>query len=229
MANNKKKSAETQTAIDEINDTLTGLGAKVQNNQKIIYIATGVVAIIALCILIYIYLIREPGIRKANDAIGRADIQLALGNDSVALAQYIDVADNKSYDAANRAALQSAILLYEKGDYEQALKYIDKFSAKEAFIGAAAYSLKGDCYVNLDQLDNAIGAFKKAISQSDDNAAYTPFFMQKLARVYNAQGKYADEEKIYEAIMKDYPTYGPTYNIDIEKYLERAKANAAKK
>lgn len=228
MANNKKNSAETQTAIDEINDTLTGLGAKVQNNQKIIYIATGVVAIIALCILVYIYLIREPGIRKANDAIGRADIQLALGNDSVALAQYIDVADNKSYDASNRAALQSAILLYEKGDYEQALKYIDKFSAKEAFIGAAAYSLKGDCYVNLDQLDNAIGAFKKAISQSDDNAAYTPFFMQKLARVYNAQGKYADEEKIYEAIMKDYPTYGPTYNIDIEKYLERAKANAAK-
>ncbi|MDE6267663.1 MAG: tetratricopeptide repeat protein [Muribaculaceae bacterium] len=229
MANNKKNSAETQSAIEEINDTLTGLGAKVQNNQKIIYIATGVVAIIALCILVYIYLFRQPGIQKANDAIGRADIQLALGNDSVALAQYIDVADNRSYDAANRAALQSAILLYEKGDYEQALKYIDKFSAKEAFIGAAAYSLKGDCYVNLDQLDNAIGAFKKAISQSDDNAAYTPFFMQKLARVYNAQGKYADEEKIYEAIMKDYPTYGPTYNIDIEKYLERAKANAAKK
>lgn len=229
MANKKNNPAEPQTAIDEINDTLTGLGAKVQNNQKIIYIASAVVAAIALCVLVYIYLIRQPGIQKANDAIGRADIQLALGNDSVALAQYIDVADNKGYDAANRAALQSAILLYEKADYEQALKYLDKFSAKEAFIGAAAYSLKGDCYVNLDQLDKAVDAFKKAISQSDDNPAYTPFFMQKLARVYNAQGNYADEEKIYEAIQKDYPTYAQTYNIDIEKYLERAKVNASKK
>ena len=107
------------------------------------------------------------------------------------------------------------------------LPFFSKYSADEAFIGAAAYSLEGDCYVNLDQLDNAVKSFNKAIAQSNDNPSYTPFFMLKLARVYNAQQKYGDELKVYEKIEKEYPAYGNMYGVDIRKYLERARLQAA--
>lgn len=225
---NKKQPVEAQTSIDSLNDTLTDVSRKVEDNRKIIYTAALAVVVVVAIILIYLYLVRQPGIQKSNDAVGQADVQLALGNDSVALSRYMMVADDHSYDAANRAALQAAILLYKDGKYEEALKYVKKYDPTESIVGAAAYSLEGDCYVNLDKLSDAVGAYKKAISQSDDNKAYTPFFMLKLARVYRAQNDYAAEAKIYEDITKNYPQYGAMNNINIEKYLERAKIDAAK-
>lgn len=118
----KEKQPATETGLDNLNDSLTQTVQKVQDNKKIITICSLAVVAIAAIILAYVYFFRQPGIQKANDAIGAADLELALGNDSTAMAKYMDLADNGSYEASNRAALQSAILLYEKGDYEKALK-----------------------------------------------------------------------------------------------------------
>ncbi len=226
---NKNHSEEHLNGIDELNDNLTSVTEKVQNNQKIIVWCSLAIAAVVAVVLVYIYLIHEPGVNKANDEVGKADIQLALGNDSVAMAQYMSVADNYGHDAGNRAALQAACLLYQKGEYEKALNYLDKFSPTESLIGAAAYSLKGDCYVNLDNLDKAVSAYKDAISKSDNSALYTPFFMMKLARVYREQKNYSAEAALYQEILNDYPQYGAAYGIDIEKYLNRAKLQAENK
>lgn len=225
MANNQNDNNQNN-AIDNLNDSLTGLGEKVHNNQKIIFIVTGILAVIVLGVLVYIYAFRDPKIQAGNEEIGQADLELALGNDSVALHKYMEVADKHSFDAGNRAALQAAILLYQKGDYKEALKYLDIFSANENIVGPAAYSLEGDCYVNLEDYANAVVAYKKAIDKSDNNPAYTPFFMMKLARVYRAQANYKEEAEVYAEIKKDYPLYGEQNGIDIEKYLDRAKLQA---
>lgn len=225
MANNNDQ--QQNNAIDNLNDQLTGLGAKVQKNQRVIFIIAGIAALIVLGVLVYIYAFRDPKIQAGNEAIGQADIELAMGNDSVALQIYKEVADKHSFDAGNRAALQAAILLYHEGNYEESLKYVKKFTAKEKFIGPSAYSLEGDCYVNLGQLDNAVGAFKKAVAKSDKNPAYTPFFMMKLARVYREQKNYKAEAEVYEEIEQEYPLFGERNRIDIKKYLERAKIQAA--
>jgi len=226
MANKKSASQQENNAIDELNDSLSSVTEKVQNNQKTILWAAVAVAAVVLLILGYIYLIHEPGKAKANDAIGNADIQLALGNDSVALAQYLDVAENYGGDASNRAALQAAGMLYSEGKYKEALDALDNFSASDKVIAAAASSLEGDCYVNLDDLDKAIACFKEAISVSDENPMYTPFFMMKLARVYREQKNYGSEAEIYEEIANEYPAYGSTYRVDVEKLLKRAQLQA---
>lgn len=224
-----KKNQETpETGLDNINDSLTAMTQKVQDNQKLIMMCSATVIAVAVIILAYVYFFRTPVIQKENDSIGAADLELALGNDSVATAQYMEIAENGSYDAANRAALQSAILLYQDGKYEDALKYAEKYSAQDDVIGAGAYSLKGDCLVNLDRLDEAAKAFNEAVSTSDANPAYTPFFIMKLARVYAAQGKHAEEAAQYEKIVKEYPLYGQAHNIDVQKLLERAKLQAGK-
>lgn len=225
----KKTETPAETGLDNLNDSLTSITTKVQEKKKIITICSlGVVALVVI-ILCYFYFFRTPSVNKANDAIGNADLSLALGNDSIALDQYMTVADDMGYDAGNRAALQSAILLYQKGDYQKALEYVNKYSAKEDVIGPAAYSLKGDCYVNLDNLAEAVGCYKQAISKSDDNPAYTPFFMLKLARVYAAQDNQAEAAKIYKEILTKYPEYGSNNNIDIEKLLKRAELLSAGK
>lgn len=214
------------TGLDEINDSLTQMTAKVQDNKKIIAIASAAAVGVAVLIICYFTFFRNPAIQKANDTIGAADLQLALGNDSVAMAQYMNIADNSGYDAANRAALESAILLYQGGKYEEALKYVEKYSAQDEVIGAGAYSLKGDCLVNLDRLDEAVKAYNKAIDQSDENPAYTPFFMMKLARVYRAQNNFKQEAEVLEDINEEYPLYGQQHNVDVQKLLDRARLQA---
>lgn len=224
-----KKTETPESGLENLNDSLTAMTNKVQDNKKIITICSMVVVAIVVIVLAYVYFFRGPGINKANDAVGAADLSLAQGNDSVALAQYMNVADEYGFDAANRAKLQSAILLYQKGDYQKALDYISDYSAKEEIIGAAAYSLKGDCYVNLDKLQDAVKCYKDAISQSDDNPAYTPYFMLKLARVYAALGNHADEASMYKEVMTKYPTYGSANNIDVEKLYDRANLQSQAK
>ena len=225
----KEKMNVPENGMDEINDSLVSVSEKVQNNKGIILWAAGAVLLVVVLVLGYIYLVRQPGMASSNDMIGEADIQLLQGNDSIALEKYASVVENGGYDAENRAALQAAILLYKDGKYEEALGYLDQFSASETVVGAAAYSLKGDCYVNLEKYDDAVSAFKDAISKSDENAFYTPFFMQKLARVYREQGKFAEEAELYRGINTNYPQYGDAYGVDIKKYLRRAEMDAAKK
>lgn len=225
MANNKNQT-ETRTSIDELNDSLSSIEQKVENNKKMIgWAVTALLAVICL-IIAYIFLIREPGIQSANEAIGQADVTLAQGNDSIALVQYQQVANEYGYDAGNRAALQAAILLYEKKDYQAALDYAKKYDAEENLIGAAAAALQGDCLVNLEKYDEAIDAFQKAVKISDGNALYTPIFLMKQATVLRHQERYAEEAKIYEEIKAEYPEFGAAYNVDIEKYLQRAQAQA---
>lgn len=225
MANTNHEE-ETRTSIDEVNDTLTGLGERVQKNPKTIMYACVAVAAVVIAVLVYVYAVRQPGIQSANDVLGQADIELLMGNDSIALAKYQQVADNHGYKAGELAGLNAAILLYKDKKYEEAIKYLNGYSSSESIISAGAKSLEGDCYVNLKKYAEALDCFKKAISLSDGNPAYTPAFMLKEATVLREMKDYKAEAAVYEEIVKEYPNYGPQMGIDVKKYLERAKAQA---
>lgn len=225
MAKNKKQ--ETLNGIDQINEQLTGIEQRVENNQKIIMWACIIVAAVACAVLLYIYGIRKPGIESANNAIGQADITLATGNDSLALQQYQQVADEYGYDAANRANLNAAILYYQKGDWQKALDYVKNYSSSDDVIGASAKALEGDCYVNLGELEKAVKCFASAAKISDKNPLYTPLFLMKEATVQRELKNYAAEAALYQEILDNYPEYQAATQIDVEKYLARAKAQMA--
>lgn len=227
MANNKPNE-ETRTSIDEVNDTLTGIGEKVQSNPKVVVWSCVAVAAVVAIILLYVYVIRQPGQNAANNALGQADIELLMGNDSIALAKYQQVATDHGYDAGNLANLNAAILLYKQGKYEDALKYLKDYSSSETIIGASAKSLEGDCYVNLKKYPEAIDCYKQAVKISDNNPHYTPAFLLKEATVLREQKDFKAEAAVYEEIMNDYPNYGAEIGVDLEKYLERAQDAAAK-
>ncbi len=207
--------------------SLPGIGEKVQSNPKVIVWGCIAVAAVVADILIYVYAIRQPGQNAANNALGQADIELLMGNDSVALAKYQQVAADHGYDAGNLANLNAAIILYKEGKYEEAIGYLKNYSASESVIGASAKSLEGDCYVNLKQYPQAIDCFKQAVKISDNNPHYTPAFLLKEATVLREQKDFKAEAAVYEQILKDYPTYGSEIGVDIKKYLERAQ-DAAK-
>ena len=221
-----KKENETRTSIDELNESLSGIEKKVEENKKMIVWVLGAIVAIAVIILGYVYIIQEPNFENAKTEIAQADSKLALGQDSIALEAYKAVADSYSNDAANRAGLNAGIILFQQGKYEEAINYINKFDAEGVLVGPASQSLIGDCYVNLEKYDEAVKYFDKAISLAGDNDLYTPLFILKKATVLREQGKFAEEAKALEIIKNKYPNFVSGYRVDVDKLIERANAQA---
>lgn len=176
--------------------------------RSIMMWATIIVSVVVVCVLLYIFVYRQPAIEKGNEAIAQADrVAMLENNDSTALAMYEAVAADHGFSAGNRATLESAIRYYRNGDYRKALEYVEKYDATDNVVGALAYGLKGDCLVNLDRNGDAIKAFDKAISQSDKNPQLVPYFMTKKAVVLSAEKKFGEAAEIYKAIEDRYPNF----------------------
>ena len=168
------------------------------------------------------YWMHQRGEEKAAAAMGQADVEM---NDSVQAAMYKKIADDGSYKANERAKLMVAIRYYNEGKYKEALEYLDKASVSSDIIETGVYSLKGDCYANLNQLDEALKSFNKALDSADENPQLVPFVMIKIANVYRAQKNYEKEAEIYSELRKEYPGF----LYDVDKYYARAKAQAGEK
>ena len=180
------------------------------------------VVIVLVAILIW-FLVRQSQVAKADQAIALADVEQ---NDSIALNLYKDAATHGT-KSGDRAKIETAIRLYQAGNYEEAVKYLDDASASDEIVAAGIETLKGDCYVNLQNYDAAIKAYEKAIKEANHNSQLVPIILIKEANVYREQKNYAAEAKAYGKIVEEYPTYGEAANLDIRKYYERAKAAAA--
>ena len=228
----KKQNQSARTTLEEVNESLTSAAQRIEDNKKYINWALIGIAILALLAGGYIWL-HNKNVQEAKEKIGEADIELLQAQDDPAkldkvLKDYEKVAEDFGNKAGERAHINAAILLYQKGEYEKAAKHLEEFSPAGNLIGPATQSLLGDCYVNLKKLDKAISAYDKAISLAGDNEAYTPAFMIKKATVLHHQKKYAEEAAIYQTIKDKYTNYGQQNGFNVDKYLERANALAGK-
>lgn len=195
--------------------------AKAKANKKAIMLSSIIAAVLIVVVLAWI-LIAQAGSRKADELIAKAD---AAQNDSIATALYTDAA-NAGYKSGHRAAAQLGIMYYQRGEYEQAIKCLDKADLDDKVAAAGVYSLKGDCYANLDNFDEAISCYEKAISKADRNPEIVPMLLVKEANIYRSQEKYADEARCYKEIVDEYPSYSSETRTDIKKYYERALAQS---
>ena len=225
MAKNQNQGA--RTTLEEVNESLTSAAQRIEDNKKYINWALIAIALIALIAGGYMYL-HNKNIAEAREQIGNADIELLQGNEDAALKDYEKVAADFSNKTAERAHLNAAILLYQKGEYEKAVKHLEDYSADGNLIGPASKSLLGDCYVNLKKYDKALSAYDQAISMANGNELYAPAFMIKKATVLHEQKKYAEEAAIYQEIKDKYVAYTQQYRFEVDKYLERANALAGK-
>lgn len=198
--------------------------AKAGQYKKAITWCLIVAAVAVIGILAWI-MISQNGSRNADELIAKADTEAIAGNDSIATSLYAQAAE-AGYKSGNRAKAEMGIRLYREGKYEEALKYLDACSLDDEVANAGVYSLKGDCYANLEQYDKALSCFKKAVSAADENPEAVPFFLIKEANIYRMQGKYADEANAYKQIIDEYPAYVTSTRIDINRFYQRALAQS---
>ena len=222
-----KNNHQDETAIDRMNSHLTDASTKIAENKKIIFIAVGAICVVAAFTLSYLFIYKNPHVEKAFDAYNVVETQPML-NDSVAAAQYMEVADNYGNDQAGKlAALSAGEALYNQGKYEEAANYLKKFSSNDDVLNANVQVLIGDCYVNLEKYDEALDYYNKAIRKAGGNPQIVPRVLLKEANVYDAQANYGKALECYQNLKANYPGFQFGNGVDVDAYIAREMARMA--
>ena len=222
----KKQTVEDQN-LENVQDALNTTSVWIEKNQnKLTWAVTIVVAIVVGVLALNTYVIKPKAIEVSNENAKavtyfmQGDWEKALNGDDAECVGFQAIADEyKCYQGGKLAALYAGACYYQLGQYEDAVAYLSKFSAKDLNLEPAALQLLGDAYVQLEQLNKAVKAFEAAAKSGNDLIA--PMSLKKAGLVYLELGNNAAAKKAFEAIKADYPASAEAQ--DIEKYIAIAE------
>jgi len=210
-----------------VNEALTGAGKWIEDNANLIsWIVCGIAVVVMAIIAINTYVIKPHAQEAANEnAKAEAyflagDFDKALNGDDAECIGFEAIADEYSfYQQGKLAALYAGICYFEKGEYEEAAKFLKKFNADDLNIAPAARQLLGDAYVELGEYGKAASAFEAAAKS--DNELIAPMSLKKAGIVYLHEGQKAKALKAFKAIKENYPSSAEAQDID--KYIAIAE------
>lgn len=220
----EKKHTQDPLNVDEALMTSEAFLLKYKN--ILIGIVIGIVVIVCGT-LAYKHFISAPKELKAQEALFKGqnyfsndEYELALNGDSLGYIGFLKIADEFSgTDAGNLANAYTGICYTKLGKYEEAIKYLDAFSAKDYMVAPAIMGALGNSYAEAGQLDKAAATLLKAADKAD-NITESPIFLLQAGQILEKQGKNAEAVKAYTEIKTK---YGNSYQaMDIDKYIDRA-------
>jgi predicted negative regulator of RcsB-dependent stress response len=199
-----------------------------EKNNKMILIITSAVILIAGGYLGYKYLFQLPNEEKAQEEIYKAEenfrkdsIALAL-NGNVNTPGFLKVI--KKYGGTktgNLAKLYAGECYLHLGDYANAVKYLNDFSANGAKqVEAKVEGLLGDAYSEQKKNEEAISHYKKAGTMYEKDQALSSEYLFRAALLLELGGKTKDAAELYQTIKEKYPRTEKGFVA--EKYLARS-------
>lgn len=221
----KKKEIKDPLNVDEALGTSEAFLIKYK--KIILGVIIGIVVIL-LAIMGYKHFISEPHELHASEAMFKAEelfradnYEAALNGDSLGAKGFLNVAKEYSGTKAGNLANAYAGLCYAQlGKYEEALKSLNKFSAKDLLVNPAIMAATGNCYAQLGKLDKAAGLLVKAADIADSQAL-SPVYLIQAGEIYEKLGKNSEALKAYQLVKDKY--FNSYQAMEIDKYIERAQ------
>lgn len=226
--------------IDDSNSTTAGVfnsldeGANrteewVAKNQKWIYIVVGVLALAAIGYVLYDKFVKEPAEATAANDMYQAEqyfmqaVDAPAANDSLfnlalnggeGKLGFLGIIENHSgTDAANLAHYFAGMAYANTGKYKEAVSQLDEFKSTEETLNAQALGVKGDCFAQLKQNNDALEFYVKAAGASENDFT-TPYWLFKAGNMALASNKKAEALKYFQEIKDKYETSAQGANID---------------
>ena len=226
MAKKKEEFVKQDEQLQEVNEALTGAGKWIEDNANLItWVVCGIAVVVMGIIAINQYVIKPKALEASNENAKAAvyfmngDYEKALKGDDAECIGFEAIADEYHNQQGELAALYAGICYFEKGEYEDAAKYLSKFSADDINIDPAASQLLGDAYVELGEYGKAAKAFEAAAKSGNDIIA--PMSLKKAGIVYLHEGEKSKALKAFQAIKANYPQSNEAQDID--KYIAVAE------
>lgn len=216
---------QTQDPLDVEEALSTSEAFLIKNKGKILGTIAAVIIIIA-AFMGYKHFISEPNEVKASEALfrgeqyfGADEFEMALNGDSLGYKGFLKVADEYSGTAAGKLANAYIGICYAKlGKYQEAITYLDKFSAKDQLVTPAIMGTIGNCYAELGELDKAAATLMKAADKADSQAL-SPIYLIQAGQLFEKLGKNSEAVKAYTLVKEKY--FNSYQAMDIDKYIER--------
>ena len=210
-----------------VDEAITASEAFLIKYKNVMLGSVAAVVIVVCGFLGYRHFISEPKELKASEAIFRGEqyfgadnYEAALNGDSLGYAGFIKLADEFSGTAAGNLANAYAGICYAQlGKYEDATKYLDKFSADDQLVAPSIIGTLGNCSAQMGQLDKAAATLLKAASRAESNSL-SPVYLIQAGQILEKQGKNAEAIEAYKQVKTKYPNSFQA--MDIDKYIERA-------
>ena len=223
MATNNVNQSAQQAPAEETLNKSEAFFLKYKN--AIIGAVVALIVIVAGFILYNNY-VAGPQAEKANTALAKGQeyfaqerFDLALNGDSLGFEGFAKIAADYSGDAANLANLYAGLSCAQLDKWEDAAKYIEKFSTKgDQMISPAALGALGNVYAHLNQHDKAVSTLKSAAEKADNNSL-SPTFLIQAGEILESQGKKAEALKLYQTIKEKY--FNSMQYQTIDQYIER--------
>lgn len=210
----------------------------VAKNQKGIFIIIGLAAVIVLGYLGYNKFIAEPKAQEAmnemytaqkyfDEAVAGATNSDSLYNLALTGGEgkygLVDIANEYgSTPAGNLANYYAGMAYLNTKDYTNAVKYLNDFNTDDAVLGPIAKGGIGDAFVQLNQLEDALGYYEQAIKAST-NEYTTPMYLFKAAGVAETLGQSGKALGYYERIKSEFSDSDQAKNIDA--FIGRAESS----
>ena len=225
MSKNKKNN---DAGFENVESALTRSEQFIEDNQKTISLVAIAVIVVVAGIWGVKKLYFQPREQKAQSEMFFAQhyfegdsFKLALNGDGTNSGFLEIIDDFGSTKAGELAHYYAGISYLNIGEYENAIKHLDKFSTKEEMLSAMAVGATGDAYLELGNNDKALSHYKKAASVKNEMTA--PYFLMKLGMLQEQMGNNADAVKTYQIIKDEY--MASTEVCQVDKYLTRAQLN----
>ncbi|MCF6172015.1 MAG: tetratricopeptide repeat protein [Bacteroidales bacterium] len=232
MAKNKKQPVSGDKRLENIEETLSKTEQFIVNNQKNIMTVVLIIVVLILAYFGYSKYYIEPNTLEAHEQMFAAEaffdadsLDKALYGDGNNLG-FLDIADEYSMTKpGNLANYYAGISFLRKGDFDQAINFLESFDGDDHIISCMATGAIGDAYLEKGDNSKAIAYYLEAANKEDNNFT-APLFLFKAAQVHEIDGDFEDAVRVYTRIRKNYSTSNEGRNI--EKYIARAKTKAKK-
>ncbi len=237
-AGNTAEQVKESGSTRALNDTgLEGIQLFYEKNKQMVnYVGGGLVAIIAGILFFQLYYLPTQEAEAVNESFWaekffeKDSFNIALnGGANVVTADgpkqmmgFTAIADQYGMTrTGNLANYYAGVCLLRTGKFADAIDYLKKYSNSDQVIAPIAQGAIGDCYMELNQFDDAITHYQKA-ADIVDNKFTSPYFLKKLGFACELKGDYSRAVESYERIDKEYRQ--STEARDIAKFIARAKA-----
>ena len=193
---------------DEDSDFATAL---IEKNGKILAIIGGALLFAVLAFVGYKYYTKSQN-EEAQNAMFNAvhlfeadSLKKALKGDGNSLG-LVEIADSYSgTDAGNLACYYAGAAYLKQGKFDDAISYLERFSASDLLVQGRAYVLTGDAYMEKGDFEKAASYYKKGANY-EPNKFFTPMYLMKLGLASEKMKDYAAASEAYGKIEDQYPT-----------------------
>ena len=210
--------SSTKQVFETLDDGASRTEVFVNRYQKYL---TGFVSLLLIMFVLYFgyeKFILQPKINEADQEIFTAQkyFNEALNNDEQSDSLFklslngaegkfgfLDIIEN------------SGVSYYNLEKFDLAIKNLNSFKSNDDILSALAMSTIGDSFIQLNQLEDGLNYFEKALSNANDNSFIKPIILLKSGNIALALNKKSKARNYFQQIKDDFPKSQQASTIEI--------------